>query len=277
VSAAAIKHVDTCELSPEESLATNVHGVMNIIDAVRHRSDVECLLHVSTDKACEPVNVYGMCKALAERLVTSQSRGRHTECGPRHVCVRYGNVLESRGSIIPLFKWQVEHRDALTVTDPDMTRFVMTLDESVDLISTTLKHAEHGETWVPRIPSMRIGDLAQLFAERFDKKIERIDVRPGEKRHEDLVGRTESARTRGTPDFWPDPATWGISHYIILPATERLSHLVTQHKHLLIEQYTSNDEVMSKEALRERLESLGVLGRPLTEFRGSTIEEIRTT
>lgn len=280
ISAAALKHVDTCERSPHESMLTNVLGVQNIIDAcqesIRRRGALECMLQVSTDKACQPVNAYGMCKALAERLTVTQNvpidRPR-----AKFVAVRYGNVLESRGSIIPLFRWQADNKPAFTVTDPDMTRFVMTLDDSVDLIVTAITAARHGDTWIPRIPAMRIGDLAELFSERFGKPIERIPVRPGEKRHEDLVGATEAVRTRGTPEFWHDPETWGISHYIILPPTLSLSETALQHKHLLVERYASCDEVMTKDQLKEHLQKLGVLNWPLSQFKGPSIEEIRTT
>lgn len=277
ISAAALKHVDACEGAPSESILTNVGGVQNVVAAckasARANGRLECMLQVSTDKACEPVNVYGMCKALAERVVSSQaSVGR-----AKFVVVRYGNVLESRGSIVPLFRFQAENRPAFTVTDPDMTRFVMTLDDSVDLILTAIENAVGGETWVPRIPSMRIGDLAELFSERYDKPIVRVPVRPGEKRHEDLVGRTEATRTRGTPMFWPDPKSWGISHYIINPPGVGLSPFVTQHSHLLVERYSSDGDVMTKDQLREHLDDLGVLTADLSTFKGPSIEEIRTT
>src|SRR3990167_1115345 len=160
IIAAALKQVDTCELSPSESILTNLIGTQNVVDAVngsfldRNGLGVEEVLFVSTDKACSPVNVYGMCKAISERVVTSQAQTGKP--GVRFLAVRYGNVLESRGSIVPLFKYQGMHGTQLTVTDPNMTRFLMTLDDSVDLIEKTLLYGQSGETWIPRLPSMKV-------------------------------------------------------------------------------------------------------------------------
>ena len=139
IIASALKQVDTCELSPEESIKTNIVGPKNVVNAViNNKKNLSCdtVLFVSTDKACEPVNVYGMSKAISERVVTSNEMF-HDDI--RFLGVRYGNVLESRGSIIPLFKHQSLNSDCLTVTHKDMTRFLMTLDQSVDLILTTLE------------------------------------------------------------------------------------------------------------------------------------------
>lgn len=265
IVAAALKQVDTCELSPYESVMTNLLGTQNIIDAVNgdpgSRPFEGKVLFVSTDKACSPVNVYGMCKALSERLVSSQERTG--SCFAQFMAVRYGNVLESRGSIIPLFKYQGEHADALTVTDPEMTRFLMTLDSSVDLIQHALALGTAGETWVPILPSMRIGDLAQIFSERYGKPIKVIGLRPGEKLHEDLINETESCRTltHGYPTK---------THHVILPA--RRAGRGNSDRFT----YCSSGSVMSKDALQEHLRLLGVLDAPLESFKGLTIEEIVT-
>lgn len=257
IVAAALKQVDTCELSPSESVSTNLLGTQNVINAVNELSHgaPEAVLFVSTDKACAPVNVYGMCKAISERVVTSQAR---TGLGHvRYLAVRYGNVLESRGSIIPLFKHQAEHAEFLTVTDPDMTRFVMTLDDSVDLILRALRDGESGTTWIPRLPAMRIGDLADIFSERSGKPVRVIGLRPGEKKHEDLINESESVRT-----------TKLVKFYMIGPAFHAGSGEPFT--------YTSADEVMSKEQLRDHLTTLGIIDRPLSEFKGLAIEEIVT-
>lgn len=259
IIAAALKQVDTCELSPGESVSTNLIGTQNVINAINdlEPSDLDAVLFVSTDKACSPVNVYGMCKAVSERIVTSQARTGHPRI--RYLAVRYGNVLESRGSIIPLFKHQVEHAEFLTVTDPDMTRFVMTLDDSVDLILATFRNSESGMTWIPRLPAMRIGDLAEIFSERFNKPIKVIGRRPGEKAHEDLVNESESVRTS---DF--------NEHFIIGPA---FSTGLSTNKRFT---YSSSNDVMSKEQLLAHLSKLGIIDRPLAEFTGRAIEEIVT-
>lgn len=260
IVAAALKQVDTCELSPTESVLTNLIGTQNVVAAVNEMSSPPLkVLFVSTDKACSPVNVYGMCKAISERVVTSQAKGQGPNSIPAFLAVRYGNVLESRGSIIPLFKYQGEHGDGLTVTDPDMTRFLMTLDDSVDLIQKTLEYGISGETWIPKLPSMKVGDLAEIFAEKYNKPIKYIGLRPGEKKHEDLINESESMRTR---KLHP------INYYIIGPAYdagtgERFT-------------YSSADDVMSKSELREYLQKLGILDAPLSSFKGLSIEEIAT-
>lgn len=258
IVAAALKQVDTCELSPNEAIATNLIGTQNVVAAVNEISSngPEAVLFVSTDKACAPVNVYGMCKAVSERVITSQARTGAQ--GTRFLAVRYGNVLESRGSIIPLFKHQAEHNEFLTVTDPNMTRFVMTLDDSVDLILNTLKSGKSGETWIPRLPAMKIGDLAAIFAERSGKAIKIIGLRPGEKAHEDLINESESVRTRRDSD----------QHYIIGPAFNAGGGKPFT--------YTSADDVMSKEKLQDHLQALGILDKPLDQFKGLSIEEIIT-
>jgi len=259
IIAAALKQVDTCELSPSESVLTNLVGAQNVIDAVNTPPNpVRTVLFVSTDKACSPVNVYGMCKAISERVVTSQARTGFSNV--RYLAVRYGNVLESRGSIIPLFKHQGEHGEFLTVTDPAMTRFVMTLDDSVNLIKKALNKGKTGETWIPRLPAMRIGDLADVFSRRYNKPVKIIGLRPGEKRDEDLINESESVRLRGLDD---DGA-----YYVLGPAFESGNHPAFT--------YSSNHEVMSCEQLEQHLTNLGILDKPLDQFKGLAIEEIVT-
>lgn len=256
IIAAALKQVDTCELSPNESVMTNLVGTQNVIDVVNEldQKSLAEVLFVSTDKACAPVNVYGMCKSISERIVTSQLRTGLL--GVRYLCVRYGNVLESRGSIIPLFKFQAETAESLTVTDPDMTRFVMTLDDSVTLIEHALTHGKNGDIWIPRLPSMRIGDLAELFSERVNKPINIVGLRPGEKMHEDLINLSESIRAVSVKD----------THYVLKPAfIPSAGNAFT---------YSSCDDVMSKEQLSRHLHKLGILDWSLDKFKGRHIEEI---
>lgn len=256
IIAAALKQVDTCELSPSESVLTNLVGTQNVIDAVTcERGNVSEVLFVSTDKACSPVNVYGMCKAVSERIVTSQSQvGRDRV---KWLCTRYGNVLESRGSIIPLFKHQALYAPSLTVTDRNMTRFVMTLDESVDLIQHALECGKSGDTWVPRLPAMKIGHLADIFAQRCDKPVRIVGARPGEKQHEDLINESESVRTRPTSDN---------RHFVISPATSP----GTGDPFV----YSSKQDVWQRDQLEGYLQGLGILDAPLDAFKGRSIEEI---
>ena len=158
VNAAAMKQVPTCEYFPDEAVRTNVGGAENIVRAIQeHTLPVETVVGVSTDKACKPVNVMGMTKALQERIFVQANM----RCpGTRFVCTRYGNVLASRGSVIPLFHEQIRSGGPVTITTPDMTRFLLTLDDAVDIIFAAIGEARHGETFVPRAPSARIADVA---------------------------------------------------------------------------------------------------------------------
>lgn len=196
IIASALKHVNVCELSPEESIKTNLEGPLNVVNVVESRRhdlpNLETVLMVSTDKACSPINVYGMCKCISERVVLE--RGRYID-NIKFVATRYGNVLETRGSIVPLFMHQVKNDDYITVTREDMTRFVMTLDDSVDLIINCIETSESGDTYIPKLNAMRVMDLAEIFAEKYNKEIKIIGIRSGEKINEDLINETESLRT----------------------------------------------------------------------------------
>jgi UDP-N-acetylglucosamine 4,6-dehydratase len=259
IIASALKQVDTCEISPFESIQTNTLGIRNVCETVialnSQLPNLHTVLLVSTDKACAPTNVYGMTKGLAERIVTSY---QSYESKIKFVAVRYGNVLESRGSIIPLFKHQIEKKDALTVTDERMTRFIMTLDQSIDLIENTINTASTGQIWIPRIPAMRILDLATIFAKRSDSKIQITGMRPGEKLHEDLISEPESIRTRNLN-----------RHYVID------SPFSTQSPNVSIFNYTSNQDVLEIQALEDYLESLHIFDMEINDFLGREIEEIR--
>ena len=261
IIAAALKQVDTCELSPSEAVLTNLLGTQNVIDAVSELTPmlpISEVLFVSTDKACAPVNVYGMCKAVSERIVTSHALAGIR--GTKFLAVRYGNVLESRGSIIPLFKHQGEKGEFLTVTDPEMTRYVMTLDDSVDLILRAIQLGQSGETWIPRLPSMKIGHLADIFSKRYNKPIKFIPVRPGEKKDEDLINESESVRLRRQ--------TEDDKYFVLGPAFEPGKHSAFV--------YSSDHLVMSREELETHLTKLGILDAPLSQFKGLSIEEIVT-
>jgi FlaA1/EpsC-like NDP-sugar epimerase len=259
IMASALKQVDTCEISPFESIQTNTLGIRNVCEGVMQLGDqlkeLHTVLMVSTDKACAPTNVYGMSKALAERLVTSY---QSSNSQVKFVAVRYGNVLESRGSIIPLFKHQIETKATLTVTDERMTRFIMTLDQSIDLIESTINSARSGQIWIPRIPAMRIIDLANIFASRSSSKIQVTGMRPGEKLHEDLISEPESIRTNVSGD-----------HYII----ESPFNTGLQNNALF--SYTSNQDLLQIQKLEEYLESLGIFSMGINDFLGREIEEIR--
>ena len=199
VHAAALKQVPTCEYFPEEAFHTNVSGAANLARAVREAGSVEVVVGVSTDKACKPVNVMGMTKALSERILIEANR---RTSGARLVCVRYGNVLASRGSIIPLFLEQAARGGPLTVTVPEMTRFLLSLDDAVGVVFAAMKHAGAGEVLVPKLESARILDIAKALIGDRPIPIEHTGIRPGEKVHEVLVSEEELPRTTERNGFF---------------------------------------------------------------------------
>jgi FlaA1/EpsC-like NDP-sugar epimerase len=192
-SAAALKQVPTCEYFPWEAVRTNVEGAENIVRAIREFDfPVETVVGISTDKACKPVNVMGMTKAIQERVYI-QGNMRRPET--RFICVRYGNVLASRGSVVPLFLEQIAAGGPVTITTPDMTRFLLTLDDAVDTIFAAVRSAAPGETYIPRVPSARIVDVADVLIAGADIPVVTTGIRPGEKIHEILISEEESYRT----------------------------------------------------------------------------------
>ena len=206
--AAALKQVPTCEYFPFEAVKTNVHGARNLVRAIREGGhSVELVVGISTDKACKPVNVYGMTKAIAERVLTTAA----LDCpDTRFVIARYGNVLASRGSVIPLFHEQIKRGGPVTLTEPAMTRFLLTMDEAVDTIFATAT-GDSGETYVPHGRGVRIVDLAAaLIGER---SIETVftGIRPGEKLDEILISEEEAPRTVDRGD-----------HRVVLPILPQL-------------------------------------------------------
>src|SRR5262245_57626262 len=190
VNAAALKQVPTCEYFPQQAIDTNCLGPANIVRAIgENRYPVETVVAISTDKACKPVNVMGMTKSLQERIfIAANVLNPHT----RFICVRYGNVLASRGSVIPLFHDQIRNGGPLTITDPAMTRFLLSLDEAVDTVFTALKEAKPGETYVPDAPSATVENIARALIGKRRIKTRIIGARPGEKMHEIMVSDEEA-------------------------------------------------------------------------------------
>lgn len=191
--AAALKQVPACEDNPEQAILTNVLGSQNVLDAAisRRVARVVCL---STDKAVQPINAMGMTKALMERLVRARAHRLKGE-GPVFSCVRYGNVLYSRGSVVPLFVEQAMSGAALTVTNPEMTRFLIRLDEAVGLVEEAISSGESGDIFILRSPAATVADIAEAVRRLFrpDAEIRLIGIRPGEKIHEVLATREELA------------------------------------------------------------------------------------
>ena len=198
INTAALKHVPICEDNPYESVKTNIIGHKNLIDCVNlSKHQIETLMFISTDKACKPINVYGMCKAISERLYIDFANKQNDI---KVVLCRYGNVLESTGSVIPFFKNLLEKGNKeLPITDKRMTRFLITLEESVDLIDWSFEHSDsHGKITVPKLKSLKVTHLGKILGKSYginNIKLNYIGIRPGEKIHEEMVSLEESLRT----------------------------------------------------------------------------------
>ena len=193
--AAALKEVPSCEFFPMEAVRTNIIGTDNVISAAVENK-VERVVFLSTDKAAYPINSMGMTKAVAEKVVQARAQTAYDRSGTVLCCTRYGNVMCSRGSVIPLFIDQIKRKAPITITDPNMTRFLMNLDEAVDLVAFAFEHAEPGDLFIQKADASTIGDLAdgvmKLFGQT-EKKI--IGSRHGEKLYETLMGREERLRS----------------------------------------------------------------------------------
>jgi len=232
-NAAALKQVPTCEYFPYEAVQTNVGGPENIIRAIQeHHLRVETVVGVSTDKACKPVNAMGMTKALQERVfIQANIRCPDT----RFICVRYGNVLASRGSVIPLFHDQIRHGGPVTITTPEMTRFLLSLDNAVDTIFAAVREGLPGETYVPRVPSALVINLAKALIDGRAIEMRNAGIRPGEKVHEILISEEEAHRSVARD-----------AYYVILPM---LPELRNEHSGspCLSREYSSADNLMTLE------------------------------
>lgn len=252
-NAAAMKQVPTCEYFPHEAVQTNILGAENVVRAIRdHRTKVETVVGISTDKAAKPVNVMGMTKAIQERVFVRAN----LDCdGTRFVSARYGNVLASRGSVIPLFHSQIRTGGPVTITAPEMTRFLLSLDKAVDTVFAALREGEPGETYVPRVPSARVTDLAHVLigGRAIDTVV--TGIRPGEKVHEILVSEEEAHRTGERGDYYViAPMLPELQRHDLGPALDR--------------EYSSADDVMHRDDLARLLDEhrLGLLHEPLEDL-----------
>lgn len=245
VNAAALKQVPTCEYFPYEAVQTNIIGAYNIAFAVtNYETSVDTVVGVSTDKACKPVNVMGMTKSIQERIFIEANRRRPTT---RFTCVRYGNVLASRGSVIPLFLAQIRRGGPVTITTKEMTRFLLTLDQAVDTIFAAIGEARRGETYIPKVTSARIMDIVNVLIG--NREIERrfIGIRPGEKVHEILISEEECFRTVMRGDY-----------FVIQPILPELRQAECDEP-LLEHEYTSADNLVSLSELKDLLKGQKLL------------------
>ena len=207
VHAAAMKQVPACEYNPFEAVQTNILGSQHVVDCAID-AGVKQVIALSTDKAVNPVNLYGATKLCEEKIIV-QGNAYAAAYDTRLSCVRYGNVVGSRGSVVPLFKKQMAEDGNLTITDERMTRFWITLPEAVDLVLYGLEHAVGGEVFIPKIPSMKITDLADAMAPGLPREV--IGIRPGEKLHEILLTSDEARHSVETEDVYvvlPEHPWW---------------------------------------------------------------------
>jgi len=196
--AAALKQVPNCERFPVEAIRTNTLGSENV-----RRAAVKCgpeaVVAISTDKACAPINAMGLSKALMERIFL---RAPEPGVGTRFVCTRYGNVIGSRGSVVPLFLKRIEQGRPIPITDGAMTRFMLNLDVAVENAVVAVLNGSHGEMWIKKMPAATVGDIAAAIRPRDDYPLEHVGVRPGEKMHEVLINEEEMRRTEDRGEYF---------------------------------------------------------------------------
>ena len=225
--AAALKQVPSCEFYPMEAVRTNVIGTENVLNAAT-ANGVRRVVVLSTDKAVYPINAMGISKAMAEKVVVAKSR-MHSDTKTVFCCTRYGNVMASRGSVIPLFVSQIKEGKPLTVTDPNMTRFLMSLEDSVDLVLYAFEHSKQGDIFVQKAPASTVADLAQGLKELFnsDSAVQIIGTRHGEKLFESLISREEMAHVQDMGSYYRIPADNRDLNYAkyFSEGEEKISHL----------------------------------------------------
>ncbi|NGY94089.1 polysaccharide biosynthesis protein [Bacillus megaterium] len=241
---AALKHVPVCEDQPIEALKTNVHGTQNVIDAAIS-CDVDRVVYISTDKASNPANFYGLSKAMGERLIIHANT---LNTKTKFVCIRGGNVLGTNGSVIHVFKKQIQEKGKIGITDPGMTRFFLTLEDAIKLVFKATFESLGGEIFVMKMPTCRLIALAHVLIKASGKdkiEIEILGIRPGEKIHELLLSEYESATT----------VTYDDEYYVILPPIyiKGLKEYYSNYAQVNLEKYDSSKQVISKEEIREML------------------------
>lgn len=259
--AAALKQVPSCEFFPMEAVKTNVIGTENVLqNAIRN--NVKKVICLSTDKAAYPINAMGISKSMMEKVFVAKSRNVDSDqtliCG-----TRYGNVMASRGSVIPLFIDKIKAGEPLTVTDPNMTRFLMSLEEAVELVVHAFKHAQTGDIMVQKAPSSKVGDLAEALLQLFeaDNEIKIIGTRHGEKQAETLLTREEYAQCEDMGDYFRVPADsrdLNYSNYY-----EDGSEKITE----AYEYNSDNTNILTVEEIKEKLLSLEYVRTELSNYK----------
>lgn len=257
--AAALKHISICETSPDEAVQTNIIGLQNLINAAK-QCQVERFVFTSSDKAVNPTNVMGTSKLMGERLVTAANNSRENK-GTIFVSTRFGNVLGSRGSVVPIFKDQILKGQDITLTSPAMTRFIMSIREAVNLVIDSAAMAKGGEVFITKMPVARILDLAEVMAsvlmEKYSlpaqSRIVEIGVKPGEKLYEELMSEEEMVRAKETQHY-----------FIVLPAFRNMYKAEYCYENVItnsnIAPYRSSEEApLTKKSLKEYLQKFEII------------------
>lgn len=251
---AALKHVPICEIQPQEAIKTNINGTQNVINASISQG-IKKVINVSSDKAADPINIYGMTKAIGEKLMINAN-----ECSDftRFVCIRGGNVMGTNGSIIPLFKNQIKTGQNVTITSPEMTRFFITLPQAINLLLNAAQNSVGGETFILNMKSCKIVDLAQVLIKKIGTgkvNVDNIGIRPGEKLHEVLISKHEATRTK----------ILNKEYFIILPehlssnAYTLNSERYGQLSNVKFIEYSSNSKLMSEQEIFRMLKVGGFI------------------
>jgi UDP-N-acetylglucosamine 4,6-dehydratase len=254
IHAAALKRIDLIEYNVMDGVKTNVEGTMNVVRACIE-NDVPKAVFISTDKACSPVNSYGATKMLGERIFI-ESNYNKGKARTALVAVRYGNVANSTGSVVPFFIEKIKNNEDIPITDERMTRFIISEQRAVKEVMDAIKYGIGGEIFVPKLKSHKVTDLAEVIKEYYGKKgckAKVVGVRPGEKIHECMINESEAARAFEFED-----------HYAIVPeicgAYKMEYPYLRQKKPVAFASYCSDDSLISKEELRKALAEAGVLG-----------------
>jgi len=248
---AALKHVPVCEENPWETILTNITGTNNVIQAAK-ANKVGKVVFVSTDKAVDPLNVYGTSKSMAEKMIVAGNRNSHHT---KFICIRAGNVLGTNGSVVPLFREQIIHKNVITITHPDMTRFFIRVSDAIKFVLKATDEAVGGEIFVAKMPSTQITDLAKVMIKHFGNEktgTKNIGIRPGEKVHEVLVSRYEASRTIISNNWYI------VLPMIFIPAIEKKYD--RSNYEFIEKEYSSKEtEKLSPEGIEKLLQISGFL------------------
>lgn len=254
IHAAALKRIDLIEYNVDEAIKTNILGTLNLVNACL-ANKIKKAVFVSTDKACSPVNTYGACKFVSERIFTESNYSRG-DIGTIFTTVRYGNVLESTGSVIPLFNSKIKKGEDIPLTDPRMTRFIISPKQSVELILNAIKYAQGGEVFVPKLKSFKIIDLIEILMKKnkAKNKIKMVGIRPGEKIDELLINESEIPRTIKFKNF-----------YVILSSIRKQKkgrkpiYLSKGRRMGKMEEYSSRNYLITKKEIKKIFKNLEII------------------